>query len=216
LKIIKLDYCDHDKAKCICVFFSQATTSSILLIINCDDCNQYTLQVKIFANDFHEFRSCKLWLLYSRWWVLSESSSQNMSYSCWCKFANERADIQFSNIRSQVNFWVKVWYKWSITHSSCASTALLLFSEKTFLYFCISNIHWLHLHLHHLQCVNVWQVWKDFSSVHFHVNDLNFKTHDFWEECTFLNFNFNFISSLSACSLWLWHCLDAVCMLSYM
>ena len=25
-----------------------------------------------------------------------------------------------------------------------------------------------------------------------------------------------FISSLSACSLWLWHCLDAVCMLSYM
>ncbi len=27
---------------------------------------------------------------------------------------------------------------------------------------------------------------------------------------------FLFISSLSACSLWLWHCLDAVCMLSYM
>ena len=25
-----------------------------------------------------------------------------------------------------------------------------------------------------------------------------------------------FISSLSACSLWLWYCLDAVCMLSYM
>ncbi len=25
-----------------------------------------------------------------------------------------------------------------------------------------------------------------------------------------------FISSLSACSLWLWHCLGAVCMLSYM
>ncbi len=25
-----------------------------------------------------------------------------------------------------------------------------------------------------------------------------------------------FFSSLSACSLWLWHCLDAVCMLSYM
>ncbi len=28
--------------------------------------------------------------------------------------------------------------------------------------------------------------------------------------------DFYFISSLSACSLWLWHCLDAVCMLSYM
>ncbi len=27
---------------------------------------------------------------------------------------------------------------------------------------------------------------------------------------------FFFISSLSACSLWLWHCLDAVCMLGYM
>ncbi len=27
---------------------------------------------------------------------------------------------------------------------------------------------------------------------------------------------FFYISSLSACSLWLWHCLDAVCMLSYM
>ncbi len=27
---------------------------------------------------------------------------------------------------------------------------------------------------------------------------------------------FFFFSSLSACSLWLWHCLDAVCMLSYM
>ena len=25
-----------------------------------------------------------------------------------------------------------------------------------------------------------------------------------------------FSSSLSACSLWLWHCLGAVCMLSYM
>ncbi len=25
-----------------------------------------------------------------------------------------------------------------------------------------------------------------------------------------------FFSSLSACSLWLWHCLDIVCMLSYM
>ncbi len=25
-----------------------------------------------------------------------------------------------------------------------------------------------------------------------------------------------FISSLSACSLWLWHCLNVVCMLSYM
>ncbi len=25
-----------------------------------------------------------------------------------------------------------------------------------------------------------------------------------------------FLSSLSACSLWLWHCLDTVCMLSYM
>jgi len=28
--------------------------------------------------------------------------------------------------------------------------------------------------------------------------------------------NILFFSSLSACSLWLWHCLDAVCMLSYM
>ncbi len=28
--------------------------------------------------------------------------------------------------------------------------------------------------------------------------------------------DFFFISSLSACSLWLWHCLGAVCMLSYM
>ena len=28
--------------------------------------------------------------------------------------------------------------------------------------------------------------------------------------------SFNFFSSLSACSLWLWHCLGAVCMLSYM
>ncbi len=28
--------------------------------------------------------------------------------------------------------------------------------------------------------------------------------------------SFLFISSLSACSLWLWHCLDAVYMLSYM
>ncbi len=27
---------------------------------------------------------------------------------------------------------------------------------------------------------------------------------------------FYFFSSLSACNLWLWHCLDAVCMLSYM
>ncbi len=27
---------------------------------------------------------------------------------------------------------------------------------------------------------------------------------------------FLFFSSLNACSLWLWHCLDAVCMLSYM
>jgi len=32
LKIIKLDYCDHDSAKCICVSFNQATASSILLI----------------------------------------------------------------------------------------------------------------------------------------------------------------------------------------
>ena len=31
-----------------------------------------------------------------------------------------------------------------------------------------------------------------------------------------LFFFFFFISSLSACSLWLWHCLGAVCMLSYM
>jgi len=165
--------------KCICVFFSQATTSSILLIINCNDCNQYALQVRIFANDFHEFRSCRLWLLYLRWWTLSESSSQNVSYLCWCKFANERADTQFSNIRSQVNFWVKVWYKWSITRSLHASTALLFFSEKTFLYFCTSDLHWLRSRSHHLQCVNVWQVWEDFSSAHFHVDDLNFETHDF-------------------------------------
>ncbi len=60
-------------------------------------------------------------------------------------------------------------------HSSCTSTTLFLFSEKTFLYFCTSDLHWLHLCLHHLQCVNVWQVWEDFSSAHFHVNDLNFK-----------------------------------------
>ena len=47
---------------------------------------------------------------------------------------------------------------------------------------------------HHLQCVNVWQVWKDFSSAHFHVDDLNFKIQDFWEECTFLTCSFSFIS----------------------
>ncbi len=36
------------------------------------------------------------------------------------------------------------------------------------------------------------------------------------QECNSFELNFFFISSLSACSLWLWHCLDAVCMLSYM
>ncbi len=194
MKIIKLDYCDRDEAKCICIFFNQATTSLILLIINRDDCNQYALQVRIFANNFHEFKSCKLWLLYLRWWTLSKSSLQNVNYSCWCKFANERADTQFSNIRSQVNFWVKVWYKWSIICSSCALTALLLFSEKTFLYSCTSNLYWLRLCSHHLQCVNVWQVWEDFSSAHFHVDDLNFKIHDFWKKRTFLTCSLSSIS----------------------
>ena len=45
-----------------------------------------------------------------------------------------------------------------------------------------------------------------------------------WKECDVgeqdvgekKEFFFFFFSSLSACSLWLWHCLDAVCMLSYM
>ena len=126
------------------------------------------------------------------WWALSESSSQNVSYSCWCKFANERADIQFLNIKSQVNFWIKVWYKWSITRSLHASTALLLFLKKIFLYSCTSDLHQLRSCLHHLQCVNVWQVWKDFSSTHFYVDDSNFETHDFWKERTFLTCNLSF------------------------
>ena len=51
---------NSDDAKCICVSFNQATALLILLIISCNDCNQYILQVRIFANDFHEFRYCKL------------------------------------------------------------------------------------------------------------------------------------------------------------
>ena len=33
---------------------------------------------------------------------------------------------------------------------------------------------------------------------------------------TMMKIFFDFFSSLSACSLWLWHYLDAVCMLNYM
>ena len=38
----------------------------------------------------------------------------------------------------------------------------------------------------------------------------------FDERCIYRYMLFIFISSLSACSLWLWHCLDAVHMLDYM
>ncbi len=41
------------------------------------------------------------------------------------------------------------------------------------------------------------------------INDINILVYDRFTD-------FFCISSLSACSLWLWHCLDAVCMLSYM
>jgi len=47
-------------------------------------------------------------------------------------------------------------------------------------------------------------------------NIYNEKSQNTDDEFFFNFFLFFFISSLSACSLWLWHCLGAVCMLSYM
>ncbi len=45
---------------------------------------------------------------------------------------------------------------------------------------------------------------------------LHMKTSNWLSASIHVRFFLFFISSLSACSLWLWHCLDAVCMLSYM
>ncbi len=47
-------------------------------------------------------------------------------------------------------------------------------------------------------------------------NIYNEKSQNTDDEFFFYFFLFFFICSLSACSLWLWHCLGAVCMLSYM
>ncbi len=42
------------------------------------------------------------------------------------------------------------------------------------------------------------------------------KKNQYWKNILNVNLSHIFISSLSACSLWLWYCLNAVCMLSYM